>query len=216
LTKSRTRPGERVAKRRRCQTKVGANHKIKRDETVKWFKNRFEYVVFSASRDSQLIIRLGVSSDKHSPLHDFRRMGNGVNEGNIKATLAVFCIYGSYHNEAVHQTVMHHSIWTCNGLRDRPACRLLRVLKCEIQRLKSSKSRFFVWCAPKVYLPDQISVPRAFTLRPRAEALCPVYQQPNVRQLMSFSESLIMSPLLYLTCPSQIDPKPRARIVSAL
>ena len=37
-----TRPGERVAKRRRCQTKVGSNHKIKREETVKWFKNRFE------------------------------------------------------------------------------------------------------------------------------------------------------------------------------
>lgn len=37
-----TRPGERVAKRRRCKTHVGASHKIKREETVKWFKNRFE------------------------------------------------------------------------------------------------------------------------------------------------------------------------------
>jgi hypothetical protein len=45
LTKTfRTRPGERVAKRRRCKTSVGSNHKIKREETVKWFKNRFEYV----------------------------------------------------------------------------------------------------------------------------------------------------------------------------
>ncbi|APA06449.1 60S ribosomal protein L11 [Sclerotinia sclerotiorum 1980 UF-70] len=40
-----TRPGERVAKRRRCKTSIGANHKIKRDETVKWFKNRFEGIV---------------------------------------------------------------------------------------------------------------------------------------------------------------------------
>jgi hypothetical protein len=45
LTKFRTRPGERVAKRRRCKTHVGSSHKIKRDETVKWFKNRFEYVM---------------------------------------------------------------------------------------------------------------------------------------------------------------------------
>lgn len=37
-----TRPGERVAKRRRCKTHVGASHKIRREETVKWFKNRFE------------------------------------------------------------------------------------------------------------------------------------------------------------------------------
>ncbi|KAK6587338.1 hypothetical protein PZA11_000628 [Diplocarpon coronariae] len=40
-----TRPGERVAKRRRAKTHVGAAHKIKRDETVKWFKNRFEGIV---------------------------------------------------------------------------------------------------------------------------------------------------------------------------
>jgi len=40
-----TRPGERVAKRRRCKTHVGSAHKIKRDETVKWFKNRFEGIV---------------------------------------------------------------------------------------------------------------------------------------------------------------------------
>ena len=44
VDKFRTRPGERVAKRRRCKTSVGASHKIRREETVKWFKNRFEYV----------------------------------------------------------------------------------------------------------------------------------------------------------------------------
>ncbi|SLM37458.1 60s ribosomal protein l11 [Lasallia pustulata] len=40
-----TRPGERVAKRRRCKTKVGASHRINRAETIKWFKNRFEGIV---------------------------------------------------------------------------------------------------------------------------------------------------------------------------
>lgn len=41
----RTRPGERVAKRRRAQSKVGASHRINQQETVKWFKNRFEGIV---------------------------------------------------------------------------------------------------------------------------------------------------------------------------
>ncbi|MCJ1408585.1 60S ribosomal protein L11 [Ptychographa xylographoides] len=40
-----TRPGERVAKRRRCQTKVGASHRINQPEVIKWFKNRFEGIV---------------------------------------------------------------------------------------------------------------------------------------------------------------------------
>merc|ERR1711977_451085 len=39
------RPGERVARRRRCKTKVGASHRINQQETVKWFKNRFEGIV---------------------------------------------------------------------------------------------------------------------------------------------------------------------------
>ena len=41
----RTRPGERVAKRRRAQSKVGASHRINQQETIKWFKNRFEGIV---------------------------------------------------------------------------------------------------------------------------------------------------------------------------
>ena len=41
----RTRPGERVAKRRRCKSKVGASHRINQVETIKWFKNRFEGIV---------------------------------------------------------------------------------------------------------------------------------------------------------------------------
>jgi large subunit ribosomal protein L11e len=40
-----TRPGERVSRRRRCKSRVGAGHKIKRDETVKWFKARFDGIV---------------------------------------------------------------------------------------------------------------------------------------------------------------------------
>jgi large subunit ribosomal protein L11e len=40
-----TRPGERVAKRRRCKSKIGASHRVNQAETVKWYKNRFEGIV---------------------------------------------------------------------------------------------------------------------------------------------------------------------------
>ncbi|KAL8877509.1 MAG: hypothetical protein Q9198_004492, partial [Flavoplaca austrocitrina] len=40
-----TRPGQRVAKRRRCKAKIGASHRINQLETIKWFKNRFEGIV---------------------------------------------------------------------------------------------------------------------------------------------------------------------------
>jgi len=39
------RPGERVSRRRRAQARIGANHLINRDDTVKWFKQRFEAIV---------------------------------------------------------------------------------------------------------------------------------------------------------------------------
>jgi len=40
-----TRPGERVTRRRRMKSKIGASHRINRDETVKWFKSRFDGIV---------------------------------------------------------------------------------------------------------------------------------------------------------------------------
>lgn len=40
-----TRPGERVATRRRARGKVGHAHKVNQAETVKWYKNRFEGIV---------------------------------------------------------------------------------------------------------------------------------------------------------------------------
>lgn len=40
-----TRPGERVTRRRRTKNRIGATHRIKRDETVKWFKSRFDGIV---------------------------------------------------------------------------------------------------------------------------------------------------------------------------
>jgi large subunit ribosomal protein L11e len=40
-----SRPGARVAKRRRCKSKIGQNHKVHKDDTVRWFKTRFEGIV---------------------------------------------------------------------------------------------------------------------------------------------------------------------------
>lgn len=40
-----TRPGERVTRRRRMKSTIGSSHRIKRDETVRWFKQRFDGIV---------------------------------------------------------------------------------------------------------------------------------------------------------------------------
>jgi large subunit ribosomal protein L11e len=42
---NRTRPGERVARRRRAKAKIGASHKVTNAETIKWYKSRFEGIV---------------------------------------------------------------------------------------------------------------------------------------------------------------------------
>ncbi|GAB7340631.1 hypothetical protein MBLNU457_7034t1 [Dothideomycetes sp. NU457] len=40
-----TRPGERVARRRKANSSVGTSHKVHTQDTIKWFKNRFEAIV---------------------------------------------------------------------------------------------------------------------------------------------------------------------------
>ena len=39
------RPGARVARRKRCKSTVGKNHKIGREDTIKWFKQKYDAVV---------------------------------------------------------------------------------------------------------------------------------------------------------------------------
>ena len=36
------RAGYRVAKRRRCLAKVGVQHRVTRDDAIKWFQTKFE------------------------------------------------------------------------------------------------------------------------------------------------------------------------------
>merc|ERR1712021_30307 len=41
------RPGFRVAKRRKCQTKIGAPHKLKKTDAMKFFQSKFEGVILA-------------------------------------------------------------------------------------------------------------------------------------------------------------------------
>lgn len=40
-----TRPGERVVRRRRAKGRIGSSHRINRDDTIRWFKQRFDAIV---------------------------------------------------------------------------------------------------------------------------------------------------------------------------
>ncbi len=40
-----SRPGLRVSKRRRCQGRIGLNHRIKKADSIKWFEDKFDGVV---------------------------------------------------------------------------------------------------------------------------------------------------------------------------
>ncbi|KAG0130097.1 putative 60S ribosomal protein L11 [Tuber indicum] len=40
-----SRPGLRVAKRRRCQSRVGASHRINQADSIKWFKAKYDATV---------------------------------------------------------------------------------------------------------------------------------------------------------------------------
>ncbi|KAG0761679.1 hypothetical protein G6F29_006803 [Rhizopus arrhizus] len=39
------RPGYRVSRRKHCKSTVGVTHRIKKEESIEWFKNRFDGVV---------------------------------------------------------------------------------------------------------------------------------------------------------------------------
>ena len=41
------RPGFRVAKRKRCQQKIGFKHRCTKEETINWFKQRFDGIVLN-------------------------------------------------------------------------------------------------------------------------------------------------------------------------
>jgi large subunit ribosomal protein L11e len=41
------RPGYRVSKRRKCQSRVGIQHKVTKEDAMKWFQTKFEGVLLN-------------------------------------------------------------------------------------------------------------------------------------------------------------------------
>ena len=41
------RPGSRVGLRRRCKTRIGAKHKISKDEAMEWFKRKYDGAIYN-------------------------------------------------------------------------------------------------------------------------------------------------------------------------
>jgi len=44
------RPGFRVGRRRRCQNKVGIHHRVKKEDAIKWFEEKYEGVVLGKKK----------------------------------------------------------------------------------------------------------------------------------------------------------------------
>ncbi|CCJ29398.1 unnamed protein product [Pneumocystis jirovecii] len=41
------RPGSRVSKRKRCRSSIGSNHKVTKEDAIRWFKNRYDAIVLN-------------------------------------------------------------------------------------------------------------------------------------------------------------------------
>ncbi|CDR95780.1 60S ribosomal protein L11, putative [Babesia bigemina] len=41
------RPGYRVTKRRKCRARIGKNHKITKEDAMKWFQEKFDGIIFN-------------------------------------------------------------------------------------------------------------------------------------------------------------------------
>ena len=41
------RPGGRVALRKRCKTGIGAKHKITKEESMEWFKKKYDGAIYN-------------------------------------------------------------------------------------------------------------------------------------------------------------------------
>ncbi|KAF9293774.1 60S ribosomal protein L11 [Linnemannia elongata] len=53
------RPGNRITKRRRCVAKVGANHRVNKEETMNWFKQRYDGILTNKNMLYALFICAG-------------------------------------------------------------------------------------------------------------------------------------------------------------
>ena len=45
------RPGYRVGRRRRCKSRVGIQHRVTKDDAMKWFQVKYEGVILNKSQN---------------------------------------------------------------------------------------------------------------------------------------------------------------------
>ena len=56
------RPGMRVAERKQKKARVGHQHKVRPEDTVSWFKTRFDGIVARVSTSSYILVSLPLPS----------------------------------------------------------------------------------------------------------------------------------------------------------
>ncbi|KAF5183723.1 60S ribosomal protein L11 [Thalictrum thalictroides] len=45
------RPGYRVGRRRRCKSRIGIQHRVTKDDAMKWFQVKYEGVILNKSQN---------------------------------------------------------------------------------------------------------------------------------------------------------------------
>ena len=71
------RAGYRVAKRRRCLAKVGVQHRVTRDDAIKWFQTKFEGVPPSVHVRGESINETCRQVDMQCSCHKLARCKSG-------------------------------------------------------------------------------------------------------------------------------------------
>merc|ERR1712027_136701 len=44
------RPGQRIARRRRCQSRIGAPHRLSKEDAMKWFQTKYDGIILNSKR----------------------------------------------------------------------------------------------------------------------------------------------------------------------
>jgi len=54
------RPGARVARRKEKRARIGFQHRVRRDDTMAWFKQRFDGIILVSSFPLQILVAINV------------------------------------------------------------------------------------------------------------------------------------------------------------
>ena len=73
------RPGGRIAKRKKCRSRIGAPHRVTREETMKWFVQEFDGILNTGKPINKSNFRKGKKKGK--PAFDFKGKTRGIRHG---------------------------------------------------------------------------------------------------------------------------------------